>query len=50
MNRDGHLDIVDERTVGQESAGLVMILFGNSEGTFTTDTFLSDPGRSQSPT
>ena len=44
MNADGHPDIVVNGTLDPESAGLVMILFGNSEGTFTPDTFLLRPG------
>jgi hypothetical protein len=44
MNGDGHPDIVVNGTLDPESAGLVMILFGNAEGTFTPDTFLLRPG------
>ncbi len=44
MNGDGHPDIIVNGTLDPESAGLVMILFGNTEGTFTTDTFLQRPG------
>ncbi len=44
MNGDGHPDIVVNGTLDPESAGLVMILFGNVQGTFTPDTFLLRPG------
>jgi hypothetical protein len=44
MNGDGRMDIVVNGTLDPESAGLVMILFGNAAGTFTPDTFLLGPG------
>ena len=51
MNGDGHPDIVLNGSVDPESAGLVIILFGQARRERSRPTrSCSDPGRLQSPT
>src|SRR5205823_1051787 len=45
VNQDGHPDIVLNGSADPESAGTVMVLFGNIDGTFNPFTFALSPGR-----